>query len=1598
MKSRSALIFALVGLVSLACGQAVKYANTTTTVRAGIGLLDANKTLAEPGPENLTPYVWYNLDRLPVGKPNGWVFQNPAAPSVQKSDKTYWEIRISQTSDTQLAQFDVLCVPIYQNISLSPFERERLRRFVDQGGLLWIDLTSTNLSVNQDKTNGFPIPFQVNATMGSVHSASDLFHPLLSFPNQLTASDVSLTLTTASGSIATPPLSGGSADPLLLPVSAAGQFESVVGEYDGSNAYTGSIVSVAKIGHGHVLVTSRGVAQTLNRGLDSSGNLDLANNGPTADTPFLDRASQAAANLIVNAFYLNSSYPELGAGSRKLGGQPVNLPAPLSQNFKSISSPGDLSNAPTIYKGVMVVVSSLHGIWTVSAYDANPAKDLDGDGNADDGEPDFSLGKPYDLLWHYSFPNTVTQLSAPSCFTVNNPNTGIPRNQVVVVDQTGALYAFDLFNIGAGGLISTAPPSGPAYSYTPATAGSVSANPGAHAMEAVFQDNLLYLVDNEGATPSARLTVLDPNLGTLVTAGGNNWVIGGSAAAFIPEASAAPTIGYIPIFDGSGGVDKVLYVPSLPKPGVTCGVASLFVGAKGEAASYQQLAGNVLRITTRASINSLDIYQPLSYASPDPLSIKLTLVRANGDVYNQTDMNTLFTGVWTQNQGVVDINMTSPLPADVAKIYIDYNVDIGKVAASGNFAAMIRGNINFPDDTGHLLRVMDHVALGPDGTMFVATSSADNSSVNAHPGGAFYAVREEGRGQFKLKYRFDLMDSHVIQVSGGDTTIPSSFRDIDGVSQIDPSLTGDIEKMTFMGGPTIASDQVFVTASGFKVGTSTPSSVLMSFKLTPETPIIPVGDLPNGVQVIQYDYTASSIKSNPTSTVSMQPTQYSYELEQGAANGAIRVDSLMSSINGPMQNAFSSSLPVVLKVPGKPDQVIWPDQVGGRWSPLNWFTVFDGASLTGRPAVAGSTVYLSGTSLLGSLLANAVPVQNGFVAAMSTAQSAGQFISPDSARPWQNEVLQMLYTSPSSIETNPVVLWPQGAGTVADYTTHLLQTLPDSSLPAAWSNSSTYNTGDLAIGSDNKIYYSLVDGNSGNDPTIAAAGNWAQRRIVGTVAGEGVMGAWGNDATYAYQPSVYLVCDQGRLIEVDSAGNPIWSLESTYQTGPQGDLTNAGQIHKLLRPSRAYYLDGGDILIVDSGAQRVVRVDRFGREVRSIDSFILDPVYRPDGYQASEANKLADPADVVTWSGYVLGAGNLLNSPNALEYWTHYLVADRGNRRLLELVDRYVADPSTRQILGPVAISGVPQLGVLYGHSANSASGKGFEYGSLARVYVPGVSPHYAIAAGIGPEMPSSGQQGISTISGTTPDISGTGNSGIVLFDGPTTIVINQYDITSLTKDWSTSAILTADTDPVIPANMFWNDDSGSFASDAISKRLSRKISGLNSLTMQTKVDTGGNAYYTIMFTDTNGVFELEPEDHTNMATTAWRVNWMLPKEAYSHMRGLAETYPLDPGSPNSSNVRSFHPTFAKRMANGSVLIVNSIEGTTYGNSAFSGEVLEVSGLLDPPVGGGSVDTTVPGFWFTKKNLGFGTSSIRVSISSVQGARGLQTPLFAIRK
>lgn len=1534
MKSRIIALVAATVTTAAALAGPQTYATRTQPIRAGIVVLNSARVTATGPSMTSASFPFYNLDANRSVKPIGWNVYNPHAPGrvttpiytrytllgkapppvgteITKRDAPYWEVFLDTLSTNDLSDYDILLVNPLNYVSLTSIEREKLRFFVDHGGVLWIDPSALPLgNAGMDPANNFPVSFMMRNVGGQSTDESDYSHPLLSRPFPISSREMNILNTGLPNQTfrsAIRDISQGLPLPRLFSGDLAtfNSIRTISYSRNAGGLYT--TCGVSQVGDGFVVITSRGAAAKLNR-VQASGYDYTTNNGYRGLNPVLEQDGQASAKLVVNMISLLTQYRQQGGGAHKSGGNPVTLDAPMlaRSSDRNMILP-NTSNAAVLYKGMAIVSVGNHLV----AYDPNPSRDLDGDGNPDDGQVDATPGSGVDILW--VSPDLDGPISTPVVAEVPDSNRSI--DQVLVVDFNGVVHAYNPVartadNRRLDGSVRTE-----LYRVRPPknVARDTSMGPPS---PPTIHEGMAYIADNypRAGGVGGRLWVTNLRTGTIMGAAGTGddvWYLGGSVSPFQAQPFAAsPTVGYIPILDNSGGSDKVLYAPmqrvdnSLP-----AGLMSVWLGARGEkpANVIPQTDGsgnNSLQIETRASQQGgLPIFVRASYPALNP---RISVLE-NGVPWTAAQMSTYFSGDVSQSGGILTFGLNSAWPTNV-EVRLDYTIDWGESSFQSVAESAKRGFIQVPDQPGTPQRnISGPVAMTSKGTVYIAVSGSGSAGL--------YGFKEEGRGNFRCVMRYELYRRFSFNAQGrGQETFPPVVEDHDPVVDFAPGfLAQPFTSFRIVGAPAVSKDQVFINVAASKG--LVPTSLLMAFRAEPEAPTFRVNNVPDGSVLVQPDVARSDISSGTAAVPTVFPSaSYIYEPE----SQTLRIDNLMNIPKGQMQQCINLSQPVYLRTPGGNDVPIYPDSQGGSsWSPLLWYTVVNGYAPQTGPLVAGDTVFFGGQSSIRNILLNGnFLASNALLYAVRAEVSpSDDFLTITPGRPWLKQLHSLKGSGGTITGASPNIKWPQlsSVSSMSDFIIKLNQTILRDSL-----------------------------------------------NVWGIAGGDGSLVALGDHGVYSFSRGDVIVADQGRIALFDGSGNPVWSTDSTTEVSPGGAT---GSVRKLVRPTRAYRLSDSEMLVVDSGANRVFRMNMAGFESRSLTEFQLDPNFRPSGFAANESQALSDPRDALTYSNivYLPEAGGVSlgdgEAANAYEYWDHYLVADAGNRRLIEVIDRYAYDVQTQRILDPIKVNGTPQIGVLYWHSPAGVSGKQYAYNSISRVALPSGQAVYV--AGIGSVLPTSTNTGTVAPNQSSLRETGTGNGGIVIFDPLTPN--NPSVINSLTL-------------PAFPANMLWNDSSGSFNSPA-SAGGKKYFSNIASVTTSL-ANTGGGYVVRIMVAEASGVYEANYVPGSGSPDDSLAVNWLMPNRIYRTMRFAG-------GVPAADNPRDLRVTYAVRVDADNVLITNGYYGQTRGGATFAGEIVQLDG-------------TTPNY--TVPNFGFGSDKITLKLSPVVGTRGLVLPVFADRR
>lgn len=409
--------------VATSFGATFTYSDQTKQIKAGVVVLESTPLV--------NPYVFFIMNQRQDLKPSGWEFYNPLAPThvtpeiaarwgstytagqtVSNDMGCYWEIPISKYSSPEIAQFDVLLLPITGNATVTSNEREKLRKFVDNGGILWIQNLGDG-QLNQTPGRFFieDLRFGASQTLGSVTVAPLAFaNSLVNRPFRLFPSDLDKIGTAAR---AFNPLDGSKGVPddryFISVLMAGGK----------------SIVSIAQYGGGYIVAVGAQVSKAITD--------PVGTNGGRCGTAF-PLAESEDLKLAYNIVSLGSQHTTAQRIARRPGCSFAEVGAPLSTLWEFHTPSAPTSSSPAILDDMVFYVD---GLGFLHAFELSPGKDRDMDGNPDDGLKD-PPGAQYDELWNAR----VGPASAPTVAYVPL-GSGAASPFVFVTLQSAQVAVFD---------------------------------------------------------------------------------------------------------------------------------------------------------------------------------------------------------------------------------------------------------------------------------------------------------------------------------------------------------------------------------------------------------------------------------------------------------------------------------------------------------------------------------------------------------------------------------------------------------------------------------------------------------------------------------------------------------------------------------------------------------------------------------------------------------------------------------------------------------------------------------------------------------------------------------------------------------------------------------------------------------------------------------------------------------------------------------------------------------------------------------------------------------------------------------------------------
>jgi hypothetical protein len=1096
-------------------------------------------------------YTFYALDMRSDLKPAGLSFQNPLAPAGTGRDQArYWLVDLSRVSDSQLAQYRILLLSRTNLAGMTIEMREKLRRFVDGGGVLWVDMP---VDSGPGSTSAGFFPRFSFGTGRSALNFVNLNHPLLHGYYTLTPQDVARLGARGRG------FGGGIVtveEPRLQPVA-------------GVNA-SNLVIVAGHYGAGRIVVSAAGIAAALNAPMVRSDGTPP----PRARTYRLEAVPALELKFAYNLIRWASASTVEALNMRRSNAVPERFGAPLGIAWKDRNTSFDRSSGAAImYSGLVLITAG----GKLSCYDAYPTRDLDGDGRADDGIRDLEEGEAFDKVWEV---NIGGNLSSP---VIVETQSG---TQVVVTAGREVMGFWLLPRDPDTGIIL---PVGqrewsvglPVFASAPNL--SLHPTPAPIAIENML---IVPVTLTNTTRPTAGFYALDLGDGTdpipietdLRNVLEPQWYQ--PRRTTVGEWLLPPVAGYVPNRVQGGGSDLMVYFGTrrdISGQGTQTmdGVQAFWLGAKGEQLIPQFSGGAPngylhCRITGQARI-----YADLN----SPLRPRVYEVDRSGrivDITRRCEFNfgqagrVYYVGVNSENH-----------------YYIDYYIDW---ATATNLTTMMRSFLNLPAMTGTGVQPPNQLkgfTLGSNGILYITTGTEGSEPNLAN--GNLIAVLEQwtstaGRGGGSiLLWRWQSHGGYRQPVPGRPQPEPvppaTIWQEPNAVlSQfLAPILNFDYSfrdspfrlgmNFAFTESPVYANGVVYALGRGMVriAGFITiPYLIMLAFDADPEYFLIDLGspirsDSP--ISITQRDYARSgpnrsaSVPNplNSQTSLTYNPQQPDPLINVDYQSGQIRLSGFKQAPSGgslDLLSAPSISQPVVVSV-GTYTDLINPDRdpanpterlYTGRWNNLLWYAVLLGQEVQGSPVIAGDTLYLPVK----------VTLPPNFGQRPSASGILGLATEPHRYQPDIAARGAQACTIPfPNLGYGSVIRWP--------YVDDLVNDVDITRNPFAFLR---------------EFFTRFAQ-------SLPFEGD-----VSPISAGEGLLLISTGEGIHVYNRQKTLIADEGRLLEVDLAGQVVWGSENTQLEFPTGVFVPSFAKYPLTPNARVYRYGENQLLIVEPERNR----------------------------------------------------------------------------------------------------------------------------------------------------------------------------------------------------------------------------------------------------------------------------------------------------------------------------------------------------------------------------------------------------------------------------
>ena len=1316
-----AALLALTALPETGRSDAGSYASQRRQIRVGIIATRALNMPNGEGSENPDPHVFYVLDARTDLKPVGVELVNPLAPptitgeiyerwrrrsrgndpaftggnplselfrvgaKVTKNMGAYWEVNIDSLEASDLQQFDLLYMHSHKpDVALPADTREKLRAYMDGGGTLWVEQCG-GFTFNRWAPFFFDAQFRSGGGAGGGGRPGAVIgtpnHPLLTAPYVLTTEEVqTLGDKNVGGWYIFNPYDP--ADPSYYDPTAGKNalnppgretLVPVVWNTRGFGAGPGGTanpdwrpyVLAGVVGSGKLVMSAQDTGCAIN---DYVGGVQVGfggNCGAISGQNLLAAKPQDlkfAYNLLSWATSHRTAYVDV----RRTGAAAETVGAQLDEKWSAPGSGPAKVGGVAFLKGTVFAVG---GDLVLRCYDTNPGQDLDGDGNPDDGLVDFNAGAPFDCIWALDLTQFATGgplmgASAPTVveFFDTNPPVGgglltLPNRELVVVTlSNGAVVAArahpqELRTVNGQTYVAFSDRGHVDWAISPAqtNARDFALAPGDPVPAPAFSEGVIFVALNTNA--GGRVLAVDPATGGSPFHLGVPAGVGEGLVPDVPGTEAlrgSPTVGYVRD-TLTGATDKMVYVNVSPRTGQPASIRAIPFGAKGEPLTLVSAPDRLFRSRARSPWY---IYQ--GAGSNPVLRPRVTCVFRDptDGTYGSRELQYTTQDPPGNNQWVERFDMGE------ARVKIGATIEIT--------------NVERPDGTRAGLRTV--TPTDPNVTIV-----ADYVYDWAPPVASTFP---------KVNAR-----SVFVAPDPTDTNNP-----IVGTAALGRNDVAYFAGNASNDAATYPGRSLLIAAHEQGQNRSTVRwtySLYDAFEMTVNGSAVTV---PARLRRANGDFL---IKMRFHGTPAVRDDTV-YAVASGTTIGGQSVSALL---------AFRAEQDFVLRLntrieTGTRVRVRQPNLfVDRNAQPNAWIELAAGQYTVDYDS---GLVRIVAMAPPGAIAAAYTSASVPFVVQVGNGPEQVTYPTRADADGWRRggpdgvDNLLWFCVLPSTAGSGPAI---QGDTVWVG--------LADGSIVSVDADPSVRNPEFQANGSE--VAYRWVSA-----PLVVRGDPNPAMPVIGPPAAvNGTLAISTASGVFAREDNVTLIADASRLLEVNSAGDAVWWCDGTRTfdivngsltdyTDPNNPIVGtgmpAGQRVPFRRPSVARKMSGGDILVVDTGNNRVVAMDRGGYTKWEVNRLQDDykRLLRP-----GDSLSLNEPTDCSFWTEFQPNL-NITGGPYNYQgpgYIVHYLIADSGNFRIIELIDVYSA--SGERIM-------VRQLNFV--SSTLARQGKRYRYRSVQRL------------------------------------------------------------------------------------------------------------------------------------------------------------------------------------------------------------------------------------------------------------------------------------------